>query len=155
MWKTDPKDTTPSLSGHSKGVLCSLVSSDDRLLYSGSEDSTVRVWDTKTYEEVAILKDHIGSVLSLAFCLEQTQLLTSGEDETIRLWNIKYTITDDTITWDESCLKPFQIFTDHSGHIHSIVFSNQLKQLYSASQDKTIRLYKLDHFNKFPKNSDM
>lgn len=53
------------LTGHTGSVLC--LQYDDKVIISGSSDSTVRVWDVKTGEMTNTLIHHCEAVLHLRF----------------------------------------------------------------------------------------
>ncbi len=53
------------LTGHTGSVLC--LQYDEKVIISGSSDSTVRVWDVKTGELVNTLIHHCEAVLHLRF----------------------------------------------------------------------------------------
>lgn len=53
------------LTGHTGSVLC--LQYDDKVIISGSSDSTVRVWDVATGEMVNTLIHHCEAVLHLRF----------------------------------------------------------------------------------------
>lgn len=53
------------LTGHTGSVLC--LQYDDKVIISGSSDSTVRVWDVTTGEMVNTLIHHCEAVLHLRF----------------------------------------------------------------------------------------
>ena len=53
------------LTGHTGSVLC--LQYDDKVIISGSSDSTVRVWDVNTGEMVSTLIHHCEAVLHLRF----------------------------------------------------------------------------------------
>lgn len=53
------------LTGHTGSVLC--LQYDEKVIISGSSDSTVRVWDVKTGEMVNTLIHHCEAVLHLRF----------------------------------------------------------------------------------------
>ena len=54
-------------------------------LYFGSYDSTIRIWNIETHEEIATLEGHTDFVLCLAF--HKNKLFSGSFDETIRIWN--------------------------------------------------------------------
>lgn len=54
------------LTGHTGSVLC--LQYDDKVIISGSSDSTVRVWDVETGEMTNTLIHHCEAVLHLRFC---------------------------------------------------------------------------------------
>jgi len=54
------------LTGHTGSVLC--LQYDDKVIISGSSDSTVRVWDVVSGEMVNTLIHHCEAVLHLRFC---------------------------------------------------------------------------------------
>lgn len=53
------------MTGHTGSVLC--LQYDDKVIISGSSDSTVRVWDVNTGDMVNTLIHHCEAVLHLRF----------------------------------------------------------------------------------------
>ena len=64
-----------------------LFSKDGRLIISGSDDNTVRIWDINSLKET-LQFGHEGWVNSFAFSLDGTQVVSGSDDKTVRLWNI-------------------------------------------------------------------
>lgn len=54
-----------TLTGHTGSVLC--LQYDDKVIISGSSDSTVRVWDVESGDMVNTLIHHCEAVLHLRF----------------------------------------------------------------------------------------
>eukprot|EP00047_Mylnosiga_fluctuans_P012762 m.27711 g.27711 ORF g.27711 m.27711 type:complete len:1166 (+) comp4449_c0_seq1:65-3562(+) len=71
-----------SLSGHSDTVLALVFHRD--LLFSGSQDGTIRVWDPTEYKCVAVLTGHSGSVLSII--IAEDFLFSASSDNSIFKW---------------------------------------------------------------------
>ena len=59
-------------------------SADVRVLASGSEDGTIRLWTVSTGRLMAKLQDHTNCVWSLAFVGKM--LISCGSDKTIKVW---------------------------------------------------------------------
>ena len=61
-------------------------SPDGQRLASGSDDSTVKVWDSATGKELFALKGHTAAVTSVAFSPDGQHLASGSSDRTVRIW---------------------------------------------------------------------
>ena len=75
------------LKGHESNVMSVAFSPDGSRIVSGSVDSTVRLWDVASGEELAVLKGHEGSVMSVAFSPDGSRIVSGSWDNTVRLWD--------------------------------------------------------------------
>jgi WD40 repeat protein len=96
-------------------------------LYSGSNDKTIKIWNTETYEEIATLKD-THPVICLT--LHENKLYSGGVGKTIRIWN--------TETYAE-----IANLRGHNGFVMCLTIREN--RLYSggAGADNTIRIWKI------------
>ena len=110
-----------TLRGHTGGVSCLTI--HENKLYSGSEDNTIRIWDTETYELVATLEGHTNTVSCLT--IHENKLYSRGADSSIRIWN---TETHETIA----------TLIGHTNGVRCLTLHEN--KLYSGSHDGTIRI---------------
>jgi WD40 repeat protein/serine/threonine protein kinase len=75
------------LRGHTGMVDGLARSPDGRRLATGSNDRTVKLWDTTTGEEVFTLRGHTAAVLCVAFSPDGQQIASGGYDRTVRVWD--------------------------------------------------------------------
>ena len=66
------------LKGHTDRVLSVEVSADGRLIVTGSEDRTARVWDARTGEQRRVLSGHSGAVTDASFSPDGRWIVTAG-----------------------------------------------------------------------------
>jgi WD repeat-containing protein 26 len=59
----------------------------EQFVVSGSEDSTIRIWNSHTGEVLAALHGHEASVNAVAWSRESGVLLSASDDGTIRVWS--------------------------------------------------------------------
>jgi WD40 repeat protein len=74
------------LTGHSAAVYSLVISPDGQTLVSGSEDTTIKVWNLETGEEIKTLAQNLASVTSLAISFDGQFLVSANEDFSIKLW---------------------------------------------------------------------
>jgi WD40 repeat protein len=75
------------LLGHTNAVECVACSPDGRRLVTGSEDRTIKLWDTATGEEVFTLRGHTSGVESVAFSPDGRRIASGSDDRTVRVWD--------------------------------------------------------------------
>ncbi|XP_048579889.1 NACHT domain- and WD repeat-containing protein 1 isoform X2 [Nematostella vectensis] len=121
------------LSGHSKGVLTTCFSVDDRKIFSGSEDCTIRVWDSKTGALLAQLDGHAGAVTCVRVSPDGGVIASSSADKTIRLWNPS-----------DEFLRSLE---GHEDCVTSLAFSKNGKRLVSVALDKKLKVWDVESGN--------
>lgn len=76
--------------GHRGSVLCLTI--DNSILYSGSSDKTIKVWNCRTYHLLATLRGHHGQIMNLVVYNNRNgirELYSSGLDTTVRVWDVR------------------------------------------------------------------
>merc|ERR1711959_277108 len=112
---------TRSLDGHGGGVWALAADTDSKLLFSGGDDRTIRVWNLGTYECLHTLEGHEAKVRCLYY--EEGRLYSGGHDSKVLVW--------DTATWEV-----IATFDGQGGFITALLVDGDT--LYCASADKTV-----------------
>ncbi|KAG1739339.1 WD40-repeat-containing domain protein [Suillus lakei] len=76
--------------GHAANqVVCSLVwTSDEKKLISGYSGGSIRIFDTATWWQIALLDGHQGAVYSITLSRNDRLLVSTSGDQKARLWNL-------------------------------------------------------------------
>src|SRR6185369_12607938 len=90
-----------------------VVTPDGAVIITGSRDGTTRIWDARTYEELARIKAHERFVTAVALvpALDGLRIVTGSSDGTARLWEllpVGQALIDYAKTSVVRCLSPAQ-----------------------------------------------
>ncbi|EDR01027.1 uncharacterized protein LACBIDRAFT_312545 [Laccaria bicolor S238N-H82] len=96
-------------------------SPNGRHIISGSQDSTIKVWDALT--------GHNGYVTSVAYSPTGTDIVSGSADKTIRVWN--------ALT-GQRFMDPLK---GHSDWVTSVAYSPSGRHIVSGSHDCTVRIW--------------
>ena len=117
-----------SIRGHDKDINIISIAPNDSIVASGSQDKTVKIWNSVDMSLKGTLRGHRRGVWDCQFSPIDRVVSTSSGDKTIKLWSLT----------DYSCLRTFQ------GHLSSVLrvrFLSTGLQLISSGADGLIKLW--------------
>lgn len=125
----DPTKTKDRmLRGHKHTIFGLAFMPDSKVLASGSEDDTIRLWDVKSGECFATIQTGADQVRGLAFSPKGEILAAAHKDGTVTLW-------------DMNSLQLQRTLEGHTSEVYTVSFSPDGKTLASGGFDKTVRLW--------------
>lgn len=74
--------------GHERGLACVQYSPSGKLIATGSNDHSIKIWDAETGECMRTFKGHTDLVRSLAFDEVRRRIVSASYDRTLRLWDL-------------------------------------------------------------------
>lgn len=111
--------------GHTDGVLT--LKYDFKYLFTGSYDTTVKIWDIESGKLIRNLESHTKAVQSLVF--DDQKLITGSLDSTIKVWNYH----------------TGQCISTYRGHQAGVLSVDLYKKtIVSGSQDTTIKVWDVE-----------
>ncbi len=106
--------------GHNGPVWTVAFSPDDRYILTGGSDSTMRLWDVNTGQEIRRFIGHEGTVYSVVFSPDGLYALSGSIDKTIKLWDLYSG-------------REIRNYEGHSSVVKSVVFSPDGNYIISGS----------------------
>ncbi|XP_071956481.1 kinesin-like protein KIF21A isoform X3 [Antedon mediterranea] len=147
-----PLICTYTAEGHTKAVLS--VQATEDMLFSGSKDRTVKVWNLDTGQELLTLGGHPNNVISVRYC-KRLQLVFSVSTSYIKVWDIrensgkciKTLSSSGLVTTNSVATSSTRTVAVPSGEnqINDIAINNAGTQLYSAASN-IVRVWDLNSF---------
>ncbi|HYF65678.1 MAG TPA: helix-turn-helix domain-containing protein [Herpetosiphonaceae bacterium] len=120
---------TRDLGGADRGLIRTIAfSPGGRLIASGSEDQTIRVYDVESGRCVRRLDGHRGWVWSVAFSPDGRRLASGCDDQSVRIWDVASGRCERTLL-------------GHSNSIWSVAFGPAGDLLASGCDDQSVRIW--------------
>jgi len=138
-WRSG-RHVSHTLYGHTDEVFCAMRR--DHLLFTGSQDSTIKLWDIHTGEPQGTWTDHTSWVSCLcADRMRDNSIYSGGHDGTIRTWDLNSGKASYCLNFDAACVAHGLV----EGNLGSQRFILSVQPiddytLLVGTMDKTIRL---------------
>jgi WD40 repeat protein len=153
-----------------QGINSVAFSPDGLRIVGGVNDTTVRVWDAQSGNELAIFRGHASFINSVGVSPDGRSLVSAGGDEAVRIWDArkgqdfavllnsekwvdKVTFSPDgafigsssrdnvVCMWDAQTGHLRRLFQGHEEWITSLDISADSRQIVSSSDDHTVRVW--------------
>jgi WD40 repeat protein len=171
VWDTDTGQLVHRLRGHTWNVRDVAFDPSGQFLASAGGDSTVRIWDVRTGEELVKLQPkHDGNATSVAFSPDGRYLASGSMDQSVKVWRtgnwellrtipdahggvksvafapdsrrLAWGGTDSTVkVADAATGKILETMHGHTGWVNSVAFGPDGQQIASPSADGTVKIW--------------
>ncbi|XP_057334739.1 protein qui-1 [Microplitis mediator] len=133
LWHVMSGQLVHTFKGHSNPISCIAVTQQSQYLLTGSEDTSIIVWDMKELTLKRRICEHIAPVLTVTPALNNSVIVSGGEDSRI--------IATSLLT-GEVLMK----VDHHRGPVTTVKIDTAGDVLISGSADATVCLWSLENF---------
>ncbi len=135
LWDWQQTKMLRQFTGHNGAVYDVDIDSEGKMLATASADQTVKLWGLADGQRLDTLGQPEGEMLCVRFLPDGKSLLASGADKQLRIWQI--------VSKDKPAINPLRLSRyAHEEPVTQIFFRGQ-DQLFSLSEDRTIKLWQL------------
>lgn len=161
--------TTLAQTNAEAGITCTQFHPDGLIIATGTQNSTVKIWDAKGLKNVATFEGHKGALVDVAFSENGYYLATAAEDNVVKLWDLRkltnfhsLNLSDNynvsAIAWDYTGTylavagKTLDIYqgkaldlvvslSEHSDRVTDVKFGEDSQFLVSTSMDRSLKVW--------------
>lgn len=106
------------------------VTPDAKLLISGADNGTLKIWDACSAKEMWSIKKHKGWIRALAVTPNGRRVISGAEDHSLRVCNLE--------TGEEEFA-----LAGHTSDINAVAVSPDSELAFSGSSDRTVKIWDL------------
>lgn len=106
------------------------MSSDDSRIISGSDDTSIKIWDVASGVCIQTLDGHKRPVTSVCISSDTCYVASGSSDNTVKVWDVA----------SGRCL---HTLIGHTNNVNSVYISWDGRYVLSGAYDKTMRLWDL------------
>lgn len=128
-----------------QSILCVIPSPKRKLLFCGTQNNSIIVFDLVTFQKKLEFHAHQGSVLCLTLNENEDKLFSAGSDSLINIWEITDNENDDEfVELSHTIYSLLDI-----GDIFSLIWVDQIQTLFFGTQNATISFIKIEFSRSF------
>jgi WD40 repeat protein len=119
-----------ALTGHRGCIWAAAITADGRRAISGSDDTTLKVWDLEHGKELATLAGHSAPVRAVAISPDGKYAISGSDDATVKMWDVERG-------------KELVTLSGHSGTIWTLAVTPDGRHAISGAGDQTLKVWDL------------
>jgi len=120
---------------HKEKILAIAVSVDGKWIATGSTDNTIKLFETRNYQEVMTFRGHSENITCLAFSPDSKYLVSGSVDNKVILWDLNRNIDLKTLS-------------GHNKRVNTVAFSPDGQLIASGSDDTYILIWDMRYPDK-------